>query len=127
MKKALCLIAVMVCLFFASVSFAATAVDSTAINWEFVMIVAGLIVAAFVYFYFFILVKCPKCGRRGKSRKLGEKEIDRWKGSKEVEDKDSSGNVIAKRTISVDYAKIEIYRECKECSHKFSIFKKREL
>jgi ribosomal protein S27AE len=81
---------------------------------------------AFYLIRHFARAKCPKCGKR-KTLKLDEEEMDRWRGSKQVTDKNKDGKIIRTRTIAVDYAKMRLNWKCKECGNNFHTFKTREL
>ena len=91
--------------------------------WLLIVVILGIL---FGLRFYFSLAKCPECGKR-KALELDAEEVDRWRGSKEVNDKDTDGRVIRTRTIAVDYAKIKIYWQCKECGEQFSTFKVREV
>jgi hypothetical protein len=88
--------------------------------------VIGLTAALFCIWFWnkFIRRRCPQC-KSTKYNFLGEKEIDRWLGTKQVTEKLASGKTKT-RTVNTTFIKIQRFFKCNDCGHDWSEISKEE-
>jgi curved DNA-binding protein CbpA len=68
--------------------------------------------------------KCPNCNST-RVTLTDEKEVDRWKGTKQVTEKLASGK-LKTRTVQTTFVKIQKSYRCDECVHAWDEYVKRE-
>ena len=91
-----------------------------------------------IVFFFYIVAKgkrgtpregmpnCPECNSRN-YRLSGEvEELDRWRGTKQVEERSASGKKVI-RNMQTTYVKNKYSAVCNDCGYVGSIQKKEEL
>jgi len=85
------------------------------------------VTAAFFCIWFwnkFIRRRCPQC-RSTVYNLMGENEVDRWLGTKQVTEKLASGKTET-RSINTTFVKIQRLYKCNDCGHVWSEISKEE-
>ena len=93
------------------------------LTWVFWIIVILGVLGLFGYFS---EKKCPNCGKRGHIKSNGYKQLDRWRGTKEVTETLASGKT-KRRHIQTTYTKRLYFYICENCQHEFSEIETHEM
>lgn len=88
--------------------------------------IIGVTISFFCIWFWnkFIRRRCSKC-KSTNYEFLGEKEIDRWLGTKQVTENLASGKKET-RTVQTTFVKIERFYKCKNCGYNWSEVSKEE-